>query len=649
MIATPPWKMTLMSALLWFSFAAITAAQEAGGEIQGVTVDMSGAALPDVTLTIVNTQTNATRVVHSDTRGRFSVPSLNTGRYEVTAELAGFSPRRHEDLRVSVGETLAISFELRPATNAETITVAERPRALDPARSHAASLIDQAAVTHLPIKSRNVTDLVATTPAVTRDRASGALVIAGQPGAANTMSVDGGELIGFGTYRFSEAAIEEVRVDVSGYSAEYGRASGGVVRAVTRSGSNDFHGSALGYRSTPFGTPGDLDSYQAAGGVGGPISRDRHFFFATYDTLRRSQGSLEQTVFMLKTDHQLSGDDRLTFRYNDHDLNDTASTRSALAAITAVFGSHLVNDGRVHYAQARDMLSLNRFQVADTLTWVGAGHEIKAGFDAVGDDPSAALAFGSLARTTFESDQISQFIQDEWLVASALTVNVGVRHDIDNDWDPRLGMTWRAGERFLSRWSYGRFSSPLLDESVRQGNAGIEYEWMPKTTIGVTYFDTTAPAWEYRAISAEVARRFWQGTQFRAAYTRGRTIGRGGELPRFEPRHRFVTSMVYDTTAFADRFSGVVTAILTDWTVSGIYTVQGSDPRLSATALSYASFDPRVARNVPFGRGRTLSFILESYNLTGRPNLLRVDDPIYPLEPGQPEGRLTQVGVRLLF
>ena len=187
--------------------------------------------------------------------------------------------------------------------------------------------------------------------------------------------------------------------------------------------------------------------------------------------------SLEQTVALIKTDHQLSGNDRLTFRYNDQDLHDRRSTRSALGGVTAVFGSRFVNDGRVHYAQVRDALGLNRFQVADTVTWVGGGHEIKGGFDAVGDDATATLAFGRLARTTFSSPQISQFIQDEWLAASALTVNVGVRHDVDDDWDPRLGIAWRSGERFVTRWSYGR----LDRKSTRLNSSHVSESRMPSS------------------------------------------------------------------------------------------------------------------------------------------------------------------------
>jgi hypothetical protein len=114
-------------------------------------------------------------------------------------------------------------------------------------------------------------------------------------------------------------------------------------------------------------------------------------------------------------------------------------------------------------------------------------------------------------------------------------------------------------------------------------------------------------------------------------------------------RHRVVMSYVYDTDAFADRFGGLVRTVLKDWTISGVGVVQSRDPRLHTTRVGYSSFDPRMARNLSLGSGRALAFILETYNLRNRPNVLAVNDAVFPLQVGQPEGRLTQVGLRLLF
>lgn len=641
-LTLPKIAIVLVTTLL--SFASGAGAQSTDGQIQGVVVDIAGAPLPAVPVTIVNTETGASHTVHSDASGRFTAPAVPTGSYEATAAFAGFAPRRQENLRVRLGETVNVRFELRAALDPETLTIGDLAPVIDPARSHVATLIEQTAVTHLPIRSRNFVDLALTAGGVTRNLPTGDILISGQPSIANAVSVDGGQLLGFGAYQFSQHAIQEFRVDVNGYRAEYGRASGGVIHAITKSGTNSFHGSAIALRGGSVFSSPDLETSQLGAVLGGPIARNRHFFLVNYDILRRDLTDQNQRVFLIRTDHQLTGNDRLTFRYNDQDLGDTQSTRSTVAAVTTVFGSRFVNDARLHYQQARDVRAVNRLQIADTVTVVGGAHEVKAGFDAVGDDLSATVPFGTLTTTTFESENVSAFIQDEWQAGSALTLNIGARHDVGlfsefSDWDPRAGVTWLSSARLAVRGSYGRFSSPYTDLRVRQASAGAEYQWMPQTTIAVNYLQGNAPAWQYRAMTFEAQRRFWQGTQYRAAYT----------VSNEPSRHRGVLSFVYGTDALAARFSGLVTTLLEDWTVSTVFALQSRDPRLQTTRIGYSSFDPRLARNVSLGSGRTLAFILESYNLRNRPNVLAVNDLIFPLQVGQPEGRLTQVGLRLMF
>jgi hypothetical protein len=480
---------------------------------------------------------------------------------------------------------------------------------------------------------------------VTRDQVTGSTLIMGQAGDAHIARVDGGELLGFGTYQFAQEAIQEFRVDVNGYRAEYGRAAGSVIHAITRSGTNALHGSAIALRGGDFFSERGYDTDQLGGALGGPIARDRHFFFANYDLLRRAQPDRDQQVFLVRTDHQLTGDDRVTLRFNQQDLSDVRTTRSALGAVTTVFGSRLVNDGRVHYAQARGLISINRLQVADTVSWAGGAHEIKTGFDAVGDDLTADMPLTTLTTTSFSSENVSAFVQDEWRAGSALTLNIGARHDVGtfSQWDPRAGASWLPGGGLLVRGSYGRFSSPFTELRVRQASGGAEYEWMPQATIGVTYLEGRATDWDYRAVTAELQRRLRQGTQYSAAYTLGDTPS----------RHRLVLSYVYDTGVFADRFAdtmgGLVKTVLEDWTVSTILAVQSMDPRIHSTRIGYASFDPRIARNVSLGSNATLALVLETYNLRNRPNVLAVNDALFPLRVGEREGRLTQIGVRLLF
>ena len=638
-VTLPTLAVALATAL--FSFAFDAAAQGTDGEIQGVAVDLSGAALPGVTVTIVNAETGSSRKIHTDGRGRFAAPGVPAGRYEVTAAIPGFAPRRQEGLRVPVAETVTVRFELRPAPDPETITLNELAPVIDRARSHPADVIEEAAITHLPVKTRNVLDLAATGVGVTRYLATGEMLIGGQASIANTVSVDGGELLGFSAYQFSQEAIQEFRVDANGYRAEYGRASGGVIHAITKSGTNAVHGTALAMSGASVLSNPDVESRQFGGALGGPLVRDHHFFFVNYDTLRRNRPDREQRVFLVRTDHQFTGNDHLTLRYNDQALDAGRATRSSLAGVTTIFGSRVVNDARLHYEQTRDVFAVNRLQVADAMTIVGGAHEFKGGFDVVGDDLSASMPFGTLTSTTFSSENAAAFVQDEWRAAPTVTLNVGVRHDVGSfsEWDPRLGLTWLSTPRFVVRGSYGRFSSPVTDVRVRQATGGLEYEWMPQGTIGLAFLQSNADGWDYRAMTADLHRRFWQGTRYRVAYT----------LSNDPSRHRVALSLAYGTDVFADRFDGVMKAVLKNWTASVVAGVQSADPRLHLTRIGYTSFDPRIARNLGLGSGRTLSFVLETYNLRNRPNVLTVNDAIFPVRTDTPEGRLTQVGVRLLF
>jgi hypothetical protein len=630
---------TLAIALL--SYSASARAQAADGEIQGVVVDLAGTTLQAVTITVVNVETGATRVVRTDANGRFAAPGLAVGRYEATAACAGFAPRRQENVAVSVGETLGIRFELRPAADPETLTVGDLPPAIDPTGAQVGTLIEEPAVRHLPIRTRSVVTLAGTAAGVTRDLVSGEMLIAGQAGAANTVSVDGAELPAFGAYLFSPEAIQEFRVDVSGYRAEYGRASGGVIHAVTKSGTNAFHGSARALTGGSFFSQDDTENLQAGAALGGPIARDRHFFFANVDALRADAADFDRRAILARTDHQITGSGRVMLRYGQQAPSGGGTSRSSVAAVTTILGSRFVNDGRVHYAQSRELFEVNRLQVADTVTWVGGAHQIKTGFDAVGDDPSTAMRFGTLATTTFSSDNVSAFAQDEWQASRAVTVNLGARHDVGafDQWDPRIGVAWLPAGRLVTRASYGRFSSPFTGLRVRQATGGVDWEWMPQTTLSASYLEGRTAAWDYHAVTGEIQRRFRQGTQYRAAYT----------FADAASRHRVVASYVYGTDVFSDRFDGVVKTILKDWTLSAMFAVQSRDPALDSSQVGHASLDPRIARNFSLGSAATLAVVLETYNLRDRMNVRAVENALFPPQVGEREGRLTQAGVRLLF
>ncbi len=145
-------------------------------------------------------------------------------------------------------------------------------------------------------------------------------------------------------------------------------------------------------------------------------------------------------------------------------------------------------------------------------------------------------------RTDFAltADDLSTFVQDEWQATAAVTVNAGLRHDVGTfaDWDPRLGVAWTRSPRMVVRGSFGYFSGRAPWTALaalgavapdyprtRQASGGIEWEWMPRTTFAFSYLDGSNSVWQHRAFTAELQRRFWQGTHYRGAYTFGQTDG----------------------------------------------------------------------------------------------------------------------------
>src|SRR5918992_2056733 len=405
-------------------------AQSATGEIQGTIVDQSGAVLPGVTVSIVNTATGATREVVSDADGLFTVPGLPVGPYEVTASLQGFATQRQPGVRVQVGQTITLRMQLEVAAVAETITVAGTPPVVETTRSEVSSVVNATAVSNLPANGRNFIDFVLLTPGVTRDPRQGDISFAGQRGTLNSLVVDGadnnntffGQALGRtgsgrAPYQFSQEAVQEFQVNTNAYSAEYGRAGGAVINVVTKSGTNDFGGSIFEfYRDKALNANTEINErlgrakspyhYNQFGGVfGGPIVRDKHFFFANYDGQRNTQPNAvflnlpantptdadtqaaiatltplaeswertqNQDVFLVKTDHQLTDAQRLTLRYNHQNFvgggfeNGGAQTsfqttgaskvytRTFNTTLATVIGSTLFNEARFQYAKDRE-------------------------------------------------------------------------------------------------------------------------------------------------------------------------------------------------------------------------------------------------------------------------------------------------------
>ena len=658
---------TLVVATALISFAPAAHAQSPAGDIRGVVVDQTGSPLADVPVTIISNETGLRRELHTDNEGRFTAPALRVGTYEVTAARQGLATRRQESLPVNVGRTSWVRLELTPAAEPETITIADIPTVTERTRSHMARAIERVEIENLPANGLQFLDLTLSLPGVMRDVDTGEIFIAGRDAGMNRVVVDGGDPMVLWSplgmsgapvpYFLSRDAVQEFRVDVNGARADSG-AAGSTIHVVTKSGTNQFRGIAsTSYESSRRESSRSRRSNQFAGTFGGPIARDRHFFFVNTDSWHASRPfDDDQNLFLVSTDHQLAGAQRVMFRFNEQPSTGASdrSARSLGSTLTTVFGSSVVNDVRVYGGHARlspvSPITYDRVQAADTLTLVAAAHEIKGGFDTRLDEP----VFGDVRAT-------SVFLQDEWQATPAVTLNVGVRRDDQfvTHWNPRVGATWlRSGGRVLVRGNYGMFSgaAPWLITSredalavaqlhVRQAGGGVEWEWMPQATAAVDYIDSSSDVQSYRALTLEVHRRFWQNLGGRFAYTAGWLTNANGSRALEDHRHRVVQSVIYSTRGLADRFDGWKKSLAKDWMLSAVLTAQSGRGEM----LTYMNVDPHIARNIDLGGNRRLSVIYEAFNFRERPNYLVAATP-FPVSAESPiEPKLSQFSLRFSF
>lgn len=274
--------------------------------IEGTVMDSSGAVIPGATVTIRNVATGASRTVTADSGGRYRIVLLQPGDYEVVGEYSGFATVKRLGVRLEVGSTATVDLELPVAAAAETITVTEAAPVTEPERTEVTDIVSARAVENLPINGRRWDNFALLTPGVSPDGTFGLVSYRGIAGLYNNNQVDGAdnnqaffsEARGRTrvVYTISQSSIREFQVGLSNFSAEFGRAAGGTINAVTKSGTNEFHGQAFYFlrddiwnAQEPF-TPFKPEERRQQFGFsfGAPIVKDRLFFFGTYDQQIRS-------------------------------------------------------------------------------------------------------------------------------------------------------------------------------------------------------------------------------------------------------------------------------------------------------------------------------------------------------------------------
>jgi hypothetical protein len=592
---------------LWCGLAstAIGHAQDTinQGSISGRVVDQQGAVVPGASVIAHQAETNFVASTITDREGRFRLPTLKLGPYHVIVTLAGFVEETRL-LTLTVGSAFDLPITLAVAGLDAAVTVTADVPVLEAARSQIAGTVAQQEVAVLPMNGRNFLDIALLVPGVAPTNTASTqlfaetsavpgqgLSIGSQRNLSNSFLVDGlsanDDAAGLSGMPYGVDAVDQFQVVTSGGQAELGRALGGYVNVVTKSGTNNRRGAVYGYfrddamnASNPLlGTTLPMSQKQYGASLGGPLAVNRTFYFANMEQRRLDQTGLttisqtsadvinarlravgypgqpvttgvysnpiHSTNLLAKVDHQFAGRDQVSIRYSLYDITArNARGAGGLSAPSASSGldnrdqaiavsntislsPRTVNETRAQFthsdlqALSTDLVGpavniagvasfgtlsgspqkrLNKlFQVVDSLSHQRGAHAFKVGADFIYNADTinfprsyrGAYTFSSLANfltgtynnlgftQTFGVIDIHQtnpnvgfYAQDEWRAASGLTVNLGLRYDLQmietietdrNNVSPRIGVAWAP---FGSRTTIVRSSAGLFFDRV---------------------------------------------------------------------------------------------------------------------------------------------------------------------------------------
>jgi hypothetical protein len=572
--------------------------------LSGRVLDPQAAVVPGAHVSARQTETNIVSESNTDGEGRFRFPYLKVGPYEVTIHLDGFADASRR-VTLTVGSAFDVAIPLTVASLDASVTVAAQAPLLETVRSQVAATVTQTEARSLPLNGRNFLDLALLVPGVSPTNVGSTqlfaetsavpgqgLSIGSQRNFSNNFIVDGlsanDDAAGLSGITYSVEAVDQFQVVTSGGQAELGRALGGYINIVTKSGTNVAHGDGYGYfrdkrlnaENALSGTRLPMNQKQYGASVGGPLSRNRTFFFSNVEQKRLDQTGIvtvsqdnvntinarlaalgypgasvttgpypnpvDSTNFLGKLDHQLAGSDQLGVRYSVYQVTarnsrGSGGTNAPSAAAdlenadhsialsnTLTLSPRTVNETRFQFASsdlnapptdptgpavsiagvaAFGTLSgsptrrVNRMmQVVDNISHQAGGHALRAGIDFLFNSDRityprsvrGAYTFSTLANflagaysnsgftQTFGVSEIAQtnpnvsvYGQDEWKVGSGLTVNAGLRYDLQfldtintdrNNVAPRVGFAWTP------------FGGA---DTVIRGSAGLFYDRVP--------------------------------------------------------------------------------------------------------------------------------------------------------------------------
>lgn len=297
--------------IVWSAAPRVFAQQQLGA-IQGTIKDTSGALVPGVTVTVRNLATGVTLKTVSNETGVYRMPGLDPGRYEVAAELMGFRKMVEQQVVVSVGATVGLDFHLQPGALSETVNVVGRVADIQTEKADVSAVVETKKVVDLPLVSRNPLALAGLQPGVVGIPSTAGLFVteqglgvtangvreSGNNSLVDGITISGGPWGGSMLIVPNVEAVQEFQIIANNASAEFGRNAGAAVSIITKAGTNNFAGSAFEFnrnerlrsrnifeRTKP---PSRRNEFGLS--VGGPLRRDRTFFFFSYDGLRQEGG-----------------------------------------------------------------------------------------------------------------------------------------------------------------------------------------------------------------------------------------------------------------------------------------------------------------------------------------------------------------------
>jgi hypothetical protein len=384
-------------------YASAVLAQTGSAELSGSVRDSSGAIVPSVALTLRNIETGVTRTTQSGADGIYRFPALGPGKYTVRAEAPGFATVEVTDITLLIGQEVTRDLMLTPGAVNQEITVAAETPMVNAATAEVSGAVTQAQIDMLPINSRQYLSLALLLPGTTQDATRSFFATVNVGGSMSFNST--GNIVDGMVNNWAEDgeprqdlpqdAVREFKLSNAQYPAEFGEATGGLVQVVTKSGTNQFHGTAFEFfRDTSLNARGvfegvkpDYRRHQYGGSLGGPIMKDKmHFFFSIertqedsfytvstglpqfYSSVEGTFGSpLRRTLVLGRYDWQLSNSQSLFVRWAQEQEHTTCSgcgggtasaagfdqdtpRRSLVAGHTWIMGPSRLNDFRFQFA-----------------------------------------------------------------------------------------------------------------------------------------------------------------------------------------------------------------------------------------------------------------------------------------------------------